>query len=312
MAGGGRQCNAPGWNSYVGIPIDDLSEVYRIIKLSSLMVKSSYLSGSFDLRGHLIPVLDLGAVCCFDYRAEGVKFPVVLRHAGRLLAFLVDEVIGIVQVERDRLRALEEGSTGCIQGAFLDKDRPIFVLDVGAIFALLGVCSVKAPQVAQAKVVDAARVPMLIFAVGGARFSARAEDIYGTVPRQLIEANAMTSQLCLGSITYHNRRVPVLCTVSGLGLGRKQEISRTEVVILRRTDNRLLGLAVDSIQTVEAVDPSRRSAIPRAIAGQNGFLSDVLITQQGGQIYTIATDRLLKDNKIAAIASLSSLSFKKA
>lgn len=296
--------------TYVGIPIDDLSEVYQIIKLSPLLVKSSYLSGSFDLRGHLIPVLDLGAICGFDHRAEGVKFAVVLRHAGRLLAFLVDEVMGILQIERDRLQALEADGTSCMQGAFLDKDRPISVLDVGAIFGLPGVCSVKAPQVAQTNVVDAARVPMLIFEVGGARFSVRAEDIYGTVPRQAIEANAMTSPLCLGSITYHNRRVPVLCTVSVLGLGRKQDTSRTEVVILRCTDNRLLGLAVDSIQTVEAIDPKRRSPIPRAIAGQNEFLSDVLITREGGQIYTVATDRLLQDDRISAIASLSSLSLK--
>jgi purine-binding chemotaxis protein CheW len=296
--------------TYVGIPIDDLSEVYQIVKLSPLLAKSSYLSGSFDLRGHLIPVLDLGKVCCFDHRAEGVRFAVVLRHGGRLLAFLVDEVMGIVQIDADRLQSLETVASGCVLGAFLDKDRPISVLNVSAIFDLPGVCSVKAPQVAQTHEVDAARVPMLIFEVGGARFAVRAEDIYGTVPRQVIETNAITSRLCLGSITYHNRRVPVLCTVSVLGLGRRQEISRTEVVILRCPGDQLLGLAVDSIQTVQAIDPKRRSAIPRAIAGQNGFLPDVLITEVGGQIYTIATDRLLADPTIASIASLSSRAFK--
>lgn len=297
--------------SYIGVPIDYLSEVFRVKGISQLLLRSPYLSGGFDLRGHLIPVLDLTTICGFETQTESGKFAVILRKEDQLLAFFVDEVVGISHIDIGNVQDLEvaaglTGATNCVQGVILDHGRPISILAVGHVFALPGVYSVKAPKIAQSNLLDSDRIPMLTFEVGGARFSVRAEEVYGTVPRQSIEVNSMTSRSCLGSITYHQRRVPVLCTASVLGIGRRTDRSQTEVVVLRCPDERLLGFAVDIIHNVQAIDPRQYSAVPRAIAVQNRFLSGVLVKEDGYQIYRIAMDDLLVDPRISAIASLSS------
>ncbi len=300
--------------SYVGIQIDYLSEVARVTALNQLLLRSPYLSGGFDLRGHLIPVLDLAAICGFDRPAEAGKFAVILRNKEQLLAFCVDEVVGISHFDMGNVQELEQApgqsrsapNTNCINGVILDHGRPISILAVGAVFALPGVYSVKAPQIDSSRILDGDRVPMLTFEVGGASFAVRAEDVYGTVPSQNVDVNSMTSRYCLGSITYHQRRVPVLCTVSVLGVGRKLDRARTEVVVLLCSGDRLLGLAVDAIHDVQAIDPLQYSAIPRAIAVQNRFLSGVLIKEDGHQIYRVDIDDLRADSSNSAIASLSS------
>ena len=93
--------------TYVGVQVDHLSEVFRVTELSQLLVRSPLLSGGFDLRGHLIPVLDLTTVCGFERQSETGKFAVILRLDDRLLAFLVDEVIGISHVDISNVQRLQ-------------------------------------------------------------------------------------------------------------------------------------------------------------------------------------------------------------
>ena len=296
--------------SLVGIPLDFLSEVCQISALRQLLVKSATLLGGLDLRGHLIPVIDLPRICGFDDAAQGSKFAVVLRHEEEQLAFLVDEVVGITQIDGAAVQTLHvagaPAASRCVRGIFLDKDRLVSVADVAAIFAQPGIFSVKPPRVAQTHMIDKELVSMLTFAAGGARFSIRATDVYGTVPQQTIEVNSMTSGYCLGAITYHQRRVPVLSTVDVMGIGRRIERTSSEVVVLRCPDDRLLGLAVDAIEDIQAMDARRNSVIPGPIARLNGFLSDVYVKENGSQVYVIATERLIQDPSVAAVASLSS------
>lgn len=292
--------------SVLGFPLESMSEVCRLTGSHPLMVGSSLILGGLDLRGHLIPVLDLQALCGFPSSERG-GFAVIARHGDRLLAFPVDEVLGICRVEPHRIQALSpgDGCETCVQSAFLDGDRSVSIIGLDAIFARPGVLSVEAPQVAQSRGFDSGRIPMLIFEVGGAKFSIEAEEVYGTVPRQVIEVNAMTSGHCMGSITYHKRRVPVLSSSVVLGIGTHRDRVQTEVVVLRCSEERLIGLAVDAILDVRGVDPDQFMRIPRAVGICGGYFSGVFLREDGSQIYTISARTFLADPQIAAIVGLS-------
>lgn len=291
--------------SLVGFPLDQMTEVCRLRELQPLLISSPALLGGLNLRGHMIPVLDLRGLCGFLAQDRG-DFAVIVRREGRLVAFPVDEVIGIARIAADKVQDLDGvGAQSCVRSVFLDGVRSISIIGLDGIFAMPDVLSVAAPQIVQTRVDDAEREPVLIFAVGGARFAVRAEDVYGTVPRQSIEVNAITSGFCMGSITYHKRRVPVLNSAAVFGLGMLQEKSQTEVVVLRCEGGRLLGLAVDSIQDVRAVDTRQIMAIPRTIGIGGDFFSGVLVREDGAQIYTISISRFLADARIASITGLS-------
>ena len=173
-----------------------------------MLISSPVLLGGLNLRGHVIPVLDLQGLCGLPPQERGA-FAVILRRADRLLAFPVDEVIGIARITGDRVQAVTNASAAstCVRSVFLEGERSISIVELDEIFDLPEVYSVEAPRIAQSRGDDAEREPVLIFDVGGAKFVVRAEDVYGTVPRQPIEVNAISSGFCMGSITYHGCRV---------------------------------------------------------------------------------------------------------
>ena len=59
----------------------------------------------------------------------------------------------------------------------LDDHRSVSIIGLDAIFARPGVLSGEAPQVAHSRGFDSGRIPMLIFEVGGAKFSIEAEEV---------------------------------------------------------------------------------------------------------------------------------------
>lgn len=294
----------------VAVPIAALSEVCQINGLSRLMVRAPYLCGGIDLRGQLIPVIDLPAICGLPAPDAVPSFAVVLRSAGRQLAFLVDQVQGISRVEPDRVQSLSEGAGSgtppCVREVLIDAGKAVSIIDVESLFGLPGVFSVPLPSKSQPSSVEDGRVPMLTFVVGGARFTVEADDVYGTVPRQSIEVGAMTSGYCLGSITYHQRRVPVLNTVDLLGLGRRDRWTTSEVVVLRCPNDRLIGLAVDAIQDIQRIDLARYVGVPGVIARQHRFLTQVIQREDAGQIFVLSAKNLAQDCGVAAIAGMSS------
>jgi chemotaxis signal transduction protein len=294
----------------VAVPLDQLSEVCQISELTQILVRSPALSGGINLREHLIPVIRLAQICGLAETEQPSAFAVVLRNGSQHLAFLVDQVVGITHVPSARVQTLTIGSAAsevqCVRTVFIEDGHTVSIVDVSRLFAHPEVVSVEIQPKVQTATVEDGRIPMLTFVVGGARFSVDAEDVYGTVPRQTIEVGAMTSGACLGSITYHQRRVPVLNTASVLGLGCRDKWGASEVVVLRCPNGRLIGLAVDAIQDIQRVDLRKHAQIPEAIARQHDFLTKVIMRPDGVQVFVLSAVNLAKDANVSAIAALSS------
>lgn len=295
---------------WVGVPISALSEVCQINGLSPLLLQAAFLCGGIDLRGQLIPVIDMRALCGLPAPSHPASFAVVLRLGDRHMAFLVDQVQGISRVAPEKVQILSEGMRSdrplCVRQVFIEDGKTVSILDVDQLFALPGVYSAALPPKSQPSSVEDGRTPMLTFTVGGARFCVEASDVYGTVPRQNIDTGALTSGYCLGSISYHQRRVPVLNTVDVLGLGQRDRWAASEVVILRCPDARLIGLAVDGILDIQRIDLRRHAEVPRMIARKMGFLTQVILREDAGQVFVVSVENLTKDPGIRAIAGLSS------
>ncbi len=147
---------------------------------------------------------------------------------------------------------------------------------------------------------------MLTFMAGGALYSIPAVEVYAAVPNQAIEESAITSGSCLGEISYHNRRIPVICPVTILGLGKRQFRIASEVVVLRFNDNLLLGIAVDAIRDIRTFHTAKESRIPFWQAGRN-FIDKVLVHDDGEQTYVVDVDLLRQTQEVADLASLSRL-----
>ncbi|GAB4282861.1 MAG: hypothetical protein Kow0067_03370 [Coriobacteriia bacterium] len=116
---------------FYALPIDAVQEIQQIVEFRPVPDSSAALIGMVDVRGTVIPAIDLRLLIGLPAAEHGLETPMILCRAhGRLVALIVDEVEDVVSVP-----------PGCIQEPsklYTLADRMIGVcrLDVGLVLLL--------------------------------------------------------------------------------------------------------------------------------------------------------------------------------
>lgn len=292
----------------IGIPIHELSEVCHVDGSNALPVPSDALLGAFELRGSAVPLLHIGKICGDNIDAKTPNLAVVLKHADAVLAFYVDEVVGIANCAETDVQPLRDAAGSAqtnIRGVFKNGETFVSILNIPAIFTLPGVYSTQRPGLANEAAAAERLTRQLTFQAGGALYAVPAIEVYAAVPRQEIKVTAITSGPCLGEISYYGRRVPVACSVTVLGLGEVQDRGPCEIVVMRFPNDQLLGFAVDAIRNIESFQPEEVAEIPIWQDTAPKLISNVNIRSDGQQIYTVDIAALHKHPEALNLASLS-------
>jgi chemotaxis signal transduction protein len=112
--------------------------------------------------------------------------------------------------------------------------------------------------------------------------------------------------MCIGTVTYHRQRIPVLRTQQLTGLGRSSDAIESEVVLLRCGPEERIGLAVDTINRMIAPDPAEGSAVPPALCRRRDIIGGVLRGESDAeQIFVLDPERIGAEPDVAALAALS-------
>ncbi|MFT4783438.1 MAG: purine-binding chemotaxis protein CheW [Paracoccaceae bacterium] len=297
-------------DALLGVAIEHLAEVCPVGPLSPLMIRRTGLLGSLDLRGTLVPIMDPAVLCGIGQASTPPHFAAILKFEGRLLGIGIDAIFGLSQVSKNAVQPLDTSpnslAQSVVEGGFLQGKDIITVIDVPKIFNSAATPSVTARDANAQDAHNDPRQPMLTFDVGEATFSVAAIEVHGTVPRQVIDRNSLTSGFCLGTITHHGRRIPVMATTSVLGLGHRTHHECAEIVVLRFPDDHLLGFAVDAIRKIISIDPAQLKKAPAALSGRSNLLSHVLIGTDADQIFNISIDALRLEPMCRELAEMSS------
>ncbi len=293
-------------DALLGIPIEHLSEVFHVEKEEHLPQEQALLRGGIALRGQLVPVLDLQQIGRLRHTEGETHFGVILQYDQRLLAAFVDQVVGIATVPKDNIQNIaqcDHQEKSLFHDVFAYQGRFVSLLDVAAIFSLPDIFTVARRNNATEQS-QRVRNPMLTFAAGGALYAVPAVEVYAAIHKQTVEKTALAIGPCLGEITYHGRRIPVLCPVQILGLGTPNLTYMTEVVALRFPDDLVLGFAVDAIHEIGTFAEGVETPLPIWQADRN-FISNIIIKEDGSQIYTIDLGKLHAATDLQDIATLS-------
>ncbi len=111
-----------------GIPLASLAEIMRPLAAHPVPGSAPYLRGVSIIRGHPVPVVDLGGFLGAEGEAKPTRL-VVVRAGDRSVALAVEEVLGIRDIEGSRLEALPPllrdarpdvlASAGVLDGQFM-------------------------------------------------------------------------------------------------------------------------------------------------------------------------------------------------
>ncbi|MDX8351411.1 chemotaxis protein CheW [Cognatiyoonia sp. IB215182] len=292
----------------IAIPIQHLSEVLHVQKQEPLAQSGAFLRGGIALRGQIVPVLDLQALAGLPEPDAGTKLGVIVEYQARQIALFADRIIGIANIATDDIHKMSRtaGDKASLFTTLFAYDESFAsVLDVSATFDTPDIFTAKRPDISKKNMLRT-QVPMLTFEAGTARFSVPAVEVYAAIPRQSVESTAITMGPVLGEITYHGRRIPVVCASRILGLGDGEPQSRPEIVALRFPDDLVLGFAVDAIHEIGTFSGIRETTIPLWQSGRS-FVDRVMIRDDELQIYVVDLEKLNQADDLLTIAKLSKI-----
>ncbi len=118
-----------------GVDILKVQEIRGYEKVTPLPGAPAFLKGVVNLRGIIVPVIDLRIKFGMaDPRYDSFTVVVILRLAGRVIGIVVDGVSDVVQLADDDVKAAPQlGSTieaGFLAGLATKDDRMVLLLDI--------------------------------------------------------------------------------------------------------------------------------------------------------------------------------------
>ena len=118
-----------------GLPITQVQEIIRYSRPRTIPSAPMSVRGVINLRGKIIPVVDLKQRLMLD-AADPEESKIVIVEAGEVTAGLVvDEVDEVITIDEDQLEQAPTGDVSYISAVAKVGDRLLVLLDLNALFA---------------------------------------------------------------------------------------------------------------------------------------------------------------------------------
>ncbi|SMC28044.1 purine-binding chemotaxis protein CheW [Andreprevotia lacus DSM 23236] len=274
----------------LALPLDALREVVPRQALINLPCGNPAVIGGIDLRGLLVPMLDLRRQLQMDSTTPA-QTVVIMTHEGRLLGLLAESVTGVFSCAADELHAIDatDGHNTLLTGSFshIETAVPISILNPAAITALPDTPLVDDPQQGQdsdaappadapvAETGAAHESYVLLMRCGGLPLAMASTRVHSTVLNPHVHPSTLASGYCLGSIEYADLLVPAVDLTQLCGLGVRGKPAQAFVV---QYPQGLVAFMVEEIMDVVSADPRLATAVPPQSLPHAEFFDGVLPT----------------------------------
>lgn len=227
---------------------------------SSLPLSPDYLLGIFNLRGTIIPVINLKKILNLSDIQYGDDAKVaILEYKGQSVGVLFDKT-GEVFKSVDEERSDFARSAGIIRGVFKKEQgqRMLQILDVPAMFELKNVpFKPDSEERALKRKIQSARGPRIqaiTFSIGPVRCAFGIKDIQEIIKTDKISNEFISDDVCFGSINLRGRTVPLIDFTALLGYRAKLDLAGVDLndrrVIIMKLNGNLFGLLVESVESI--------------------------------------------------------------
>lgn len=120
---------------YYGVGIEQVREIRLLENITSIPKAPPYVRGVMNLRGQIIPVIDLKEKLGFSERMENKQSERILvaDSRGLLAGFLVDEVDQVIRIPLSEVESLQSEileSTSYVRGMAKAQGKLIVLLDL--------------------------------------------------------------------------------------------------------------------------------------------------------------------------------------
>jgi purine-binding chemotaxis protein CheW len=127
-------------NSLYGIPIERVSEINKLADITPLPKAPGYIEGVINLRGNVVPVIDLRMRFGMEAVERTNKNKIIVLLIGkRLFGIVVDSVQEVVTLSKESIEPTLPTATG-LKGEFINSigkynNRLVIILEISKIIS---------------------------------------------------------------------------------------------------------------------------------------------------------------------------------
>jgi purine-binding chemotaxis protein CheW len=123
---------------FLGLDIATVQEVLRGQKVTRLPLASASVRGIINLRGRIVPAVDLRACLGLGPAADGAESAtIVVRAADSAVSLIVDDVGDVISISEEAFEhppeTMRSGARELLHGVFQLDDRLLLELDLGRV-----------------------------------------------------------------------------------------------------------------------------------------------------------------------------------
>jgi purine-binding chemotaxis protein CheW len=263
----------------LALPMASLREVVTLTALSPLPCVDACVVGGIDLRGVVVPVIDLHLY--MGRTSKQVDYPcvVILVHEGHLLGLKADGVTGIFDVAATEVHELHgEGQRLSVLSASVQRPGGgmVSLLSTQALFSLRDVPKVMDPEPARQHVSDdneavnvtSGHLPLMLLQCGAVPLAVDAMVAYATLSDPQIKPSPLAMGHCKGVMAHAGLMIPAVDLQGLCGLGSMEPDRPCQAFIMSLPQGKvamLVGEVLDVV-SIQPDDPIKvpSFALPRA------------------------------------------------
>lgn len=299
----------------LALPVAALQEVVNHPEtLTPVPLAPPYLLGLFNLRGTLIPVVDLHQLLHLpDEGAALARKIAIVEASGMRVGLRFDATGEILRVPKDQVIAVEtaEGSAPATIGAVLKLDGGEHILQVLSAAALLGLRDV--PQFPEQVVRTTGRRAQqgqrrqnVSFKVGGTALALPMGAIQEIIRVPALQHSPMADDVCIGMLNLRGATVPVVDFGTFLGFARAPDAQlaadERRIVVLNREEG-CFGLLVDEVASIVAYHEDELLPMPSYGGAHRSLFAGYLAAGGSTGVLLVSADALFANERIAALAT---------
>ncbi|MCJ2069364.1 chemotaxis protein CheW [Methylobacterium sp. J-030] len=309
------------------VSLDDVQEIIRIPEVVRVPFSPASLLGLANLRGTVLPVLNLRDVFAFPPVLNDDATRVVVLDQGNPIGLVVDRMANVVTVDPERIEPTSaiEGSvdtallTGMIKGD--DGQSMVMILDAAQLVSrefsqITTKARTSAGHAPAADRDSAARIEaeadedqLVSFEVAGQEYAFPIERVQEIVqlPERLTHVPNAPAHV-LGVITLRNRLLPLVSLREMFGLQAKAftETNKVVVVSLGEGGNLSVGVVMDSVKEVLRVSRNLVEAMPTLLSQDGGMdeIQAICRLQDGRRLVSVlSVEKMFDTNELRKLAA---------
>lgn len=314
----------------LALPMTVLREVVPFTRLQQLPTAAPWVLGGLDLRGVLVPVVDLCVLMGQADQQSHRQCVVIVAHDGRLAGVVATAVDCLFSAPTQKLNVFHgtdpvgRVARGSLQNPV--SGRLLSVLCAQALMALPQLPAVSDPEQHRqsheasqehANADKHHRVPLLLMRSQGLLFAVNPEEIETTMPRAQLQSKEVCNAHYKGNAVYREREIPAISLTEYLNMGADKARpntlmgDRAQPAFVLRFGQSAMAVLIDEILDIVHVNPSHLIELPNVAALKTNVLRQTIATQSiypeqdnDEHFYVINPQGMISDPRLKSLADL--------